>query len=270
MKGITEYDNNGVHVLRVHYSADPSKDTPEWIAEQKKGTTTAAWEQEYEINFYAIQAKAWFPEFKRETHVAKQPLNPIGGRPVLRGWDYGLTPATVFAQTTAKGQLQALYPEIQSWDNGITAHGAVVVSESSTYFPGYRFSDYGDPAGNQRAQTDEKSCNQILREKYGIIVYPGPVSEMARHESVRNLLTSTTPDGQPMLLIDPRCTWLIQCLEGGYQHKEVAGRYLDVVADNEYTHTTDAFMYITSMVGKAMIPQRPTKVITKHNPFRRR
>ena len=260
MQGVTEYERNGVYVLRVHYTADPAKCDPAWIAEQKKGTTAAAWEQEMEINFNVIQAKAWFPEFRRDFHVAKAPLVPIPGRPVHRGWDYGLTPATVYGQTTAKGQLLIHYPEIQSWDNGITAHGKVVVSESHTFFGGYTFNDYGDPAGNIRAQTDEKTCVQILRDSYGIHVMPGPVSELARHEAVRKLLTTLTPDGQPMLLIDPRCIWLIQCLEGGYQHKEVAGRYLDEVADNEYTHTTDAFMYIAACVTNKPEVDRNIKI----------
>lgn len=248
MQGITEYDRNGVHVLRIHYSADEAKRSPEWIAANKTGMSQAMWDKEMEINFDVVTGRAWFPEFRKEFHVAPAPLSPIEGRPICRGWDYGLTPATLFGQTTAKGQLLILYPELQSWDNGITAHGLVVQSESSTYFPGYKFNDYGDPAGNQRAQTDEKSCNEILRDRYRINVLPGPVSEQARHESTRDYLTKLTPDGQPMLLIDPRCTWLIRALDGGYQHKEVAGKFLDVVSDNEYTHIVDALMYITAMV----------------------
>lgn len=248
MQGITEYDRNGVHVLRIHYTADEAKRSPEWLAEQKTGMSQAMWDKEYEINFDVITGKAWFPEFRREFHVSINPLQPLEGRPIFRGWDYGLTPATVFAQTTAKGQLLILYPELQSWDTGITAHGQVVQSESATYFPEYKFTDYGDPAGNSRAQTDEKSCNDILRDKYSINVLPGPVSEQARHESMRYYLTTLTPDGQPMLLIDPRCTWFIRALEGGYQHKQTAGKYLDVVADNEYTHIMDGAMYITAMV----------------------
>ncbi len=135
MKGITEYDRNGVHVLRVHYSADPEKNTPEWIAEQKEGTTTAGWEQEYEINFNVFQGKPWYGEFRYDCHVAKGPLRSLGGRPIIRGWDYGLTPATCFTQTTAKGQLLILYPELQSIECGILNHGKIVKSESGTYFP---------------------------------------------------------------------------------------------------------------------------------------
>jgi hypothetical protein len=249
MQGITDFITpQKVRVVQIHYSADPDKRSQEWIDKAHEGMSKAMWEKEMEINFAVVLGKAWFPEFRKGFHVAQSHIEPISGRPVFRGWDYGLTPATVFGQTTAKGQLLILNPELQSWDNGITAHGLVVQTESATYFPGYKFIDYGDPAGNQRAQTDEQSCNDILRDKYGINVQPGPVAEMARHEALRTLLTTLTPDGQPMMLIDPRCTLLIQALEGGYQHKEVAGKYLDIVADNKYTHIMDALMYVAAMV----------------------
>lgn len=251
MKGITEYKHNGVHVMRVHYSADPDKDNPEWVAEQKRGTTSAGWEQEYEINFNIFRGKAWYPEFRYDFHVAKSHLKLIEGRPVYRGWDYGLTPATVFVQPTAKGQLLILYPELQSVDCGILAHGRVVKSESGIYFPKFSFVDYGDPAGNQRAQTDEKTANQILREEYKISVHPGPVAFEKRDNSIRKLLTTTTPDGQPMLLIDPRCTFIIAAFTGGYHRKQVAGRYLEEPAKNEYSHIIDAFGYVSSMANEA-------------------
>jgi hypothetical protein len=249
MQGIKEYECNGVHVLQIHYTADVDKQSPEWKEANKVGMSDDMWDKEYEIKWNVILGKAWFTEFNKQRHVASVPLKPTPGRPIFRGWDYGLTPATVFAQTTPKGQLLILAPEIQSWDNGITAHGLVVRSESNTYFPGYDFHDYGDPAGNTRSQNDEKTANDILRDKYGIHVQPGPVAELARHEAIRHYLTTLTPDGEPMILIDPRNTFLIQALGGGYQHKEVAGRYLDIVADNEYTHIVDALGYMTAMVG---------------------
>ena len=252
LPGVTEYDTpDGFHILRVHYTADPHKTSSEWLERVRLGTTVADWEQEMEINFNVPKGEPWYPEFRYDYHVAKNHIQPVQGRPVIRGWDYGLTPATVFCQTTAKGQVIALYPELQSWESGILSHGRIVQSESRTYFPGYQFVDYGDPAGSQRAQTDEKTCVQVLREEYGINVLPGPVSAAKRDTPIRKALTTTTADGRPMLLIDPRCTWLIAAMVGGYQRKEVAGKITDDLADNEYTHIVDALGYVLSMVGHA-------------------
>jgi len=52
--GISTWRNrHGIHVLRLHYSADPEK-TAEWAAAQKSAMTNPAdYEQEYEINFSA-------------------------------------------------------------------------------------------------------------------------------------------------------------------------------------------------------------------------
>ncbi|MBP2638223.1 MAG: hypothetical protein H6Q72_4130 [Firmicutes bacterium] len=271
MQGITEYKTpQGVHILRLHYTADPDKSTPEWAAEQRKGLTQAQWEREYEINFHVYPGKPWYPEFRMDFHVAKEPLQPVQGRPVVRGWDYGLTPATCFCQTTAKGQLLILYPELQSTDCGILAHGQVVRAESGTYFPGYQFNDYGDPAGNQRSQNDEKTANELLRSEYSITVLPGPVAAMARWEAVRKKLTSLTPDGQPMILIDPRCTWIIGAFTGGYHRKEVAGVLLEEPDKNEYSHMMDAIGYVAASIFN--VDHKPTivKAKSRHDPYRRR
>jgi hypothetical protein len=249
MQGITEHKTDqGVHILRIHYTADPDKRDPSWEIEQKKGMTKAAWEREYEINFHVYPGKPWYPEFDYERHVSKSKILPIPGRPIIRGWDYGLTPATVFTQITAKGQMLVLYPELQSTDCGIINHGRVVKSESNTMFPKYDFRDYGDPAGNQRSQNDEKTANELLRKEQGIHVLPGPVAPSARWEAVRKLLTTTTPDGQPMLLVDIRCAWIIGAFTGGYHRKEVAGRLLEDPDKNEYSHIMDALGYVAASV----------------------
>lgn len=249
MDGITEWKTpQGIHVLSIHYSADEEKRSEDWAAEQKKGMTEQAWQREYEINFDVYSGRPWYPEFRYDFHVAKEPLQSIQGRPVGRFWDYGLTPATAFAQTTAKAQMLILYPELQSVDCGITAHGAVVKSESGLWFPGCQFVDFGDPAGNQRAQTDEKSCNDILRDEYGINVQPGPVSFTTRDEALRTLLTGLTPDGQPRLLIDPRCSHIIAAFRGGYQRREVAGVYMEEPEKNMFSHIMDAIQYGAAMI----------------------
>lgn len=240
---------DGIDVLRVHYTADPDKRSAEWIEREKQGMTEAQWEQEMEINFNVPKGKAWYPEFRMDFHVASTEIEPIPGKPVLRGWDFGLTPATLWAQVSAKGQL-LIQVELQSWDSGILAHGKPVVSESFAFYgEGVRYRDVGDPAGNTRAQTDEKTCYEILRTEYGIYVTPGPVSDVARWESVRKLLTTTTPDGKPMLLIDPRCAWLIAALSGGYRRRQYSnGAYSNEPIKDDYSHIADCLGYLAAMV----------------------
>ncbi|MCQ5211169.1 hypothetical protein [Megasphaera massiliensis] len=243
MQGVHEYRRNGVYVARIHYSADPSKRSEEWRTNEKKGTTTEGWEREYEINWTVSAEPKYYPEFNYNFHVANEELKPVPGRPLIRGWDYGLTPATVIGQTTAKGQLLIL-TELQSWDCGMLAHGRAVSAEMATYYNGYDCTDIGDPAGNQRAQSDESTANQLLYDNYGIRVDPGELSQTGRSEAIRYFLTTLTPDGKPLLLLDPRCQMLIEAFTGGYHRKVVAGRTLDEPEKNEYSHLMDCLAYM--------------------------
>lgn len=247
MQGIKEYDTvDGFHVLQVHYTADPNKRSAEWLESEKMATTENDWLQEMEIDFTVTKGKPWYPEFNTALHVNSMPIKVIPNRPVIRGWDYGLTPATVFCQTTPSGRIIVHAPEIQSWESGILKHAAKVRAESASRFPNVQFYDYGDPAGNQRVQTDEKTCVQVLREDFGIQVLNGPVAFNQRDIPIRKALT-TLIEGQAQLIIDPRCTWLIEALKGGYRRMEVNGEVLDKLDDNKYTHIVDALGYVVSM-----------------------
>jgi len=248
--GVHEYRRNGVYVARIHYTADPDKRDPAWIENEKEGATSAGWEREMEINFNVSIEKPFYPEFRYDFHVAKTPLQPILGRPILRGWDYGLTPATVFSQTTAKGQL-LFFRELQSTDCGITNHGKVVVSESNTFYSAYSFNDIGDPAGNQRSQNDEKTANELLFQLYNISVQPGELTLTGRGEAVRYYLTTLTPDGQPMLLLDPTLAILIGGFTGGYHRKNIAGRLMDEPEKNEFSHLMDCLSYVCASSYKS-------------------
>ena len=249
IEGMHEYRRNGAYIARVHYKADPMKRDPAWIANEKQGSTAAGWEREMEINFNVSVEKPYYNEFKYEIHVAKQSLKPLEGRPIIRSFDYGLTPATAFSQTTAKGQLIFLR-EIQSVDCGMRNHAKVVRSECATFYPNYNFNDVGDPAGNQRSQADEKTANELLREEFGIDVAPGALSMTERSEAVRWFLTNMTPDGQPMLLLDPSLSILIGGFTGGYHRKQVGDRLLDEPDKNEFSHLMDCLSYACAMVYK--------------------
>lgn len=248
VQGLSEYRTcDNVYVLRVHYTADPAKRSPEWIAHEKSGMTREAWEREYEINYNVYMGKPFYPEFSYERHVSTSPLIKLPGRAVIRAWDYGLTPATLFGQLNAKGQL-LIQMELQSFDCGITNHGSVVSTESTAFYPGCIADDVGDPAGNQRSQNDEVTANQILATKYGIHVKPGEMTLTGRSEAVREHLTALTPTGEPKIIVSPECSLLIGGLTGGYHRKEVAGRLLDEPEKNEYSHIANCFEYMVCHV----------------------
>jgi hypothetical protein len=72
-----------------------------------------------------------------------------------------------------------------------------------------------------------------------------------------------TPDGQPMLLIDPRNKWLIGAFTGGYHRKEVAGRLLEEPDKNEYSHIMDCAGYMASMINKVVETRKRDRPMPK-------
>ncbi|MDE2434605.1 MAG: TerL [Burkholderiales bacterium] len=196
-------------------------------------------------NYGFVQdGKPVYPEFSDSVHV--RDVKPVAGIPIQRGWDFGLTPATTFSQSLPNGQWLIL-DELVSDNMGITRHGEAVLRHSNEHFPGYSFVDWGDPAGAQRAQTDERSCFDILRGM-GIAIQPSEQSPTIRIESVRQPLMRMI-DGQPAVLLDPRCRTLRKGFTGKYRYRRMqtsAERYTDEPEKNEYSHVHDALQYVAA------------------------
>src|SRR5262245_62490010 len=51
--GVTEWrcPRNGVHVVEVHYTADPAKRDPAWKRDAQRGMPPRGWQREFEIAF---------------------------------------------------------------------------------------------------------------------------------------------------------------------------------------------------------------------------
>jgi hypothetical protein len=110
-------------------------------------------------------------------------------------------------------------------------------------FPGMPVIVIGDPAGQQRAQTDERSVFDILKQEGFRVVPARSNSIVARLTAVDKLLTRSV-DGNPAMLIDPECKNLINALRGGYRYKvKSSGDVDDKPEKNKYSHIADAFQY---------------------------
>ena len=88
----------------------------------------------------------------------------------------------------------------------------------SNKFPGMPVLIIGDPAGQQRAQTDERSVFDILKAE-GFRVIPAKSNSIVARLSAVDALLTRIVDGKPAMLIDPSCRELINALRGGYRYK---------------------------------------------------
>jgi len=108
---------------------------------------------------------------------------------------------------------------------------------------------YGDPAGDFRSQTDERTPFQILRQ-YGLNAKPAPSNDVAlRIESVDAALTRMI-DGGAAFLVDKSCLNLKKGFNGGYHYRRLqtsGDRYDEKPNKNRYSHVHDALQYL--MIG---------------------
>ncbi|NOI66913.1 TerL [Vibrio sp. 99-8-1] len=186
--------------------------------------------------------------FNREIHVSANKLLPVKGWTTLVGLDFGLTPAATFIQISPVGQVRVI-DEVVSESMGIERFAEEQLKPLiASKYQGCDVKFFGDPAGVQRAQTNETTCFEILEEA-GFDVQPAHSNVItARLEAVRYFLHRLIGRGQPQIVISPHCRQLIKGMETGYQYKRmnVSGqeKYSDKPDKNMYSHLNDSFQYV--------------------------
>jgi len=247
--GLSDHAENSENLPPGYYQRMAVGKSDEWIKVYVHG--------EYG---FVIDGKPVWPEYADELHCPTDKLKwpaPSDALPVVRSWDFGLTPACIFSQVTARGQW-IVFDELVATSMGADAFSDEVVAHSARWYPRCDFWDVGDPAGAQKSQTDERTCFQILRAK-NILIEPGIQTLAIRLESVRKPLR-TLVDGRPQFVLHPRCTQLRRALMGGYHYRRmrVSGeRYTSEPEKNMYSHPADALGYAgTRLFGAALYTPR--------------
>lgn len=207
----------------------------------------------------AIYAEAW----QDSIHASPVALSPLPRHEIVCGWDWGLTPACIIAQVTPRGQLMIL-DEVIGENTGVQQFAEnFVLPLLRTRYRDCPQSHIGDPAGNQRSQTDERTVFEELR-RLGIDVTPAPSnSPLARLEAVRGYL-SRMVDGRPGLFLSPTCKTLRKGFNGGYRYRQlqISGetRYQDQPDKNHYSHCHDALGYLCLWLSRAQYSAPETLV----------
>jgi hypothetical protein len=188
-----------------------------------------------------------FKAFNRELHVAKGSLNPLksAANSIIVGMDFGLNPSAVIGQIDMFGRL-VIFAALTSDGMGLIRFLQTILRPYlSQRFPGLPVVVVGDPAGVTRAQTDERSCFDILK-KEGFKALPARTNApVARMAAVDTYLMRQV-DGKPGFIIDPRDGLpLIKALGGGYRYKlKKSGELEDSPEKNSHSHIADACQYL--------------------------
>lgn len=188
-----------------------------------------------------------WPGFKAALHVARHDLEPVPGVVIQVGVDFGLTPAALIGQCV-NGRWLILDELVADGDAGMGAitFAPLLKRELAARFPGFKFSLTGDPAGDQRAQSDERTPFMIFRA-CGLPILPASTNDFTvRKEAVESALGRLV-NGYPALLISPRAVRFKAAVEYGYRFAKLkagADRYSETPVKDEHSHIADAAQYL--------------------------
>ena len=198
---------------------------------------------------FVIDGKPVFPEYIDAEHCTKDNLEPIKGLPIYVGLDFGLTPAAVFTQRFLNGSWR-WFDELCAEDMGISRFADILGPVLRGRYSDFDIAIYGDPAGEQRSQTDERTPFQILEAK-GIPALPAPTNDFTLRREAVAVHLQRFIDGRPGLMVSPKCVMARKGLAGGfaYKRKKVSGdeTYHDMPYKNMYSHPVEAGGY--AMIG---------------------
>ena len=194
--------------------------------------------------------KIVYPEYNDDFHSVED-IEPIIGLPLYIGQDFGLTPATIVVQFTARGQL-ILLKEYISKDMSInTFTENVLIPGIKNDFPGFQIKlGSGDPAGIARNQAiDELSCIGVMNS-LGLNIEAASTNDIQlRLNAVKFFLTRMC-DGKPSMIISRKgCPIARKGFIKDYFYKLIKGmgeeeKYTIEPYKNSYSHIHDAIQYI--------------------------
>lgn len=199
---------------------------------------------------FVQDGKPVFPEYKDDTHSTNSAIEIPKSATIYVGIDFGLTPAATFGFKTSAGRW-VIIDELVTEDMGASTFGRILNEKINSEYYGYNLEIYGDPAGEQRAQTDETTPFQILATQ-GVIAWPTYTNDVTiRREACAAPMMRMDFAGNPGFLIGPKAPMIRKAMAGGYKYKRMAvsgqEKFADKPDKGRYSHVADSLQYL--MVG---------------------
>ena len=200
--------------------------------------------------------------FNLDFHVADT-LEPVHGRLLLVGQDFGRNPWSLITQMDHKGRLMIL-EEVGGYHRGNTAgleqhvKQNLIPTLTSERYRGLPVTVVGDPSGRAMDSLFEMNCFNLLKS-LGLPAEPAPTNDIApRLRAVESFLMRQV-EGTGALLIDRnRCPTLVQAMDGAYKFArkdDASGGWRDVgnEAQPEKLHpwsdVADCLQYVCLVAG---------------------
>ena len=202
---------------------------------------------------FVKEGKPVHPDYNDTFHATNEVLEPIKHHPIYIGLDFGRTPAAVFGQRIAEGRW-IIIDELVTQDMGAQRFANEVLGPRLRgRYRDFDFEIYGDPAGDDRGQTDENTPFDMLAAA-NIQAEAAPSNDLVLRVGAVDSCLNRAPGGRPGLLISRNCKALRKGLSGGYYYKrlQVAGEeiYRNKPYKNNYSHICEALQYMLLGAGE--------------------
>ena len=188
-------------------------------------------------------------QFKYDRHISKVPLKIDPSIPVIIGHDFGRTPAAAFIQQQYDGRIFILR-EAVSFGIGLKTFNTQSTKPLlNNVFKGVPGVFVGDPAGVRQNDTDDNTCFKELKSTFpreaGYHVKAAVTNDPIVRINALGELLSQFPDGDPLVVIDPSCKWIIEGLRSKYRYAKKTGadNYHDKPDKNNWSHVIEALQY---------------------------
>jgi hypothetical protein len=226
-----------------------------------------AWVRRYVHAQYGIDPSGtavFASTFRRDWHV-RPVLQPIPGRLIIIGQDFGRDPCSLLMQLNMVGQLQVLQ-EVVADDIGLQLHiqQNLRPAIADPRYLGCPIVVIGDPAGAAKDSLYEVTSFDLLRAS-GFTAFPAPTNDLdTRLRAVEYWLMLSSAGGPGMLIDGSRCPVLVKALNGGYKfEKDKTGEAKAKPHKGNYSHIADALQYgsmgaqggTLSMINRRIMPR---------------
>jgi len=198
----------------------------------------------------AVFRESFTPEF----HCFDS-LDPIPGKPLIIGQDFGRDPWSAICQLDHRGRFLVL-EEVEGTNIGLEQHLLLNLKPRiwDDRYLGLPVAVVGDPSGAAKSSLYEITSFDMLKDE-GFQAFPAPTNDIDPRLRAIEAFLLQQMGGKPMFLIDKgRCPTLVQALRGGYKFATMkSGMNKPTPDKNKFSHPMDALQYAALAAHGGMV-----------------
>lgn len=237
------------------YKINPAAENLRWLKkgyyEEKMQGKPKAWIDSRLRNIinFVIDGDPVWTSFNPDTHIAPLPLMPVKGYVVDIGMDFGRRPCALFTQVI-NNRIQ-FQMELRAYNSSAVVFAPIFKAFLERNYPGFTYRIYGDPKGQDKGQTDERTPYEIFAA-HGIKVTPAPVknNHLATRLAAVDYALNTLHHGAPRFIMSPSgCPTFKAAMSGRYRTRKGALGEPDPIKD-KFSDIADCAQYVCLGIGE--------------------